>query len=196
VTVKIRSASFATATRSETAGYPITDLAELTSVAQRLALAALPDGGVRLIGVSLAGLIDAPPPTLFDADAPPDQETTAREQPTPRPTEPDLPEPAGTATDLTGSPSDPAPSFRWTPADPASGPAVHQPDSEPHQPTRPWRPGDDVHHPEHGHGWVQGAGHGRVTVRFETLSTGPGRAHTLPADDPALTRAEPLDSLN
>ncbi len=38
-----------------------------------------------------------------------------------------------------------------------------------------WRPGMDVSHPEYGHGWVQGAGHGVVTVRFETRSTGRGR---------------------
>ena len=60
---------------------------------------------------------------------------------------------------------------------------------------RPWRTGDDVNHPEHGHGWVQGAGHGRVTVRFETRSSGPGRALTVAADDPALTRADPAESL-
>ena len=36
-------------------------------------------------------------------------------------------------------------------------------------------PGADVTHPDHGHGWVQGAGHGRVSVRFETAATGPGR---------------------
>ena len=60
---------------------------------------------------------------------------------------------------------------------------------------RPWRAGDDVTHPEFGHGWVQGAGHGRVTVRFETRTTGPGRARTLAADDPALSPAEPAGSL-
>ena len=52
-----------------------------------------------------------------------------------------------------------------------------------------------MRHPEHGHGWVQGAGHGRVTVRFETRTSGPGRARTLAADDPDLTRADPLASL-
>ena len=52
-----------------------------------------------------------------------------------------------------------------------------------------------MHHLEHGHGWVQGAGHGRVTVRFETRSSGPGRARTLAADDPALRSADPLGSL-
>ncbi|MFE3104865.1 DNA polymerase IV [Nocardia tengchongensis] len=58
-----------------------------------------------------------------------------------------------------------------------------------------WYPGLDVEHPEFGHGWVQGAGHGVVTVRFETRSTGPGPTHTFPAEDPALTRADPLGSL-
>ncbi|WP_407440697.1 DNA polymerase IV [Rhodococcus sp. (in: high G+C Gram-positive bacteria)] len=59
-----------------------------------------------------------------------------------------------------------------------------------------WRPGTDVFHPEHGHGWVQGAGHGVVTVRFETRSTGPGPARTLPEDDSRLEMADPLASLN
>jgi DNA polymerase-4 len=59
-----------------------------------------------------------------------------------------------------------------------------------------WRAGDDLRHAEHGHGWVQGSGHGVVTVRFETRSTGPGPARTFPADDPALTPADPLLSLD
>ncbi|MGV9837370.1 DNA polymerase IV [Nocardia niigatensis] len=58
-----------------------------------------------------------------------------------------------------------------------------------------WYPGLDVEHPEFGHGWVQGAGHGVVTVRFETRSTGPGPARTFPATDAELTRADPLGSL-
>ncbi|WP_037367315.1 DNA polymerase IV [Amycolatopsis orientalis] len=58
-----------------------------------------------------------------------------------------------------------------------------------------WRPGDDVVHAEFGTGWVQGAGHGRVTVRFETRSSGPGVARTFDQTDPALTRGEPSDCL-
>ena len=58
-----------------------------------------------------------------------------------------------------------------------------------------WRVGDDVTHPVLGHGWVQGAGHGVVTVRFETRATGPGIARTLSADDPDLRPADPLESL-
>ncbi|NGP07572.1 DNA polymerase IV [Rhodococcus sp. 14C212] len=58
-----------------------------------------------------------------------------------------------------------------------------------------WRPGTDVHHPEFGHGWVQGAGHGVVTIRFETRSTGPGPARTLSENDPALSEGDPLAGL-
>jgi DNA polymerase-4 len=159
VTVKIRSADFTTHTRSETAALATTDLAALTTVAQRLARTAVPDGGVRLIGVSLAGLGEAPPPALFAEAGPGPAEVSP-------------------AVGLDGRLD--APDERVT---------------DPPRNDRPWRPGDDVAHPEHGHGWVQGAGHGRVTVRFETRSTGPGRARTLAADDPALRRADPLESL-
>ncbi|OBJ02800.1 DNA polymerase IV [Mycobacterium alsense] len=60
----------------------------------------------------------------------------------------------------------------------------------------PWRIGDDVRHRDLGHGWVQGAGHGVVTVRFETRSSGPGRARTFPADTGDLAAANPVDSLD
>ena len=45
VTVKVRSADFTTSSRSETAGIASTDLGALTAVAQRLARAAVPEGG-------------------------------------------------------------------------------------------------------------------------------------------------------
>lgn len=150
VTVKVRSADFATVSRSETAAVASADLGVLTAVAQRLARTAVPEGGVRLLGVSLAGLGDDPPPALFDA---------------PR-AEPVAVESAGADEEA-----------------PVEAGA------------RPWRPGDDVRHAAHGHGWVQGAGHGRVTVRFETRSTGPGRARTFAADDPDLARADAVDAL-
>jgi DNA polymerase-4 len=58
---------------------------------------------------------------------------------------------------------------------------------------RLWRAGHDVWHAEYGHGWVQGSGLGRVTVRFETpLDVGPGRVRTFRTDDAALEPAEPL----
>jgi DNA polymerase-4 len=82
------------------------------------------------------------------------------------------------------------------------------PEPEPGEPAAPqgspgpaevragWRPGDDVVHDELGPGWVQGAGNGRVTVRFETRGTGPGPARTLAHDDPALHRGDPELSLS
>jgi DNA polymerase-4 len=59
-----------------------------------------------------------------------------------------------------------------------------------------WRVGDDVVHTEYGHGWIQGAGHGVMTVRFETRGTGPGPARTIPDDDLGIQRANPVDSLD
>ena len=55
--------------------------------------------------------------------------------------------------------------------------------------------GSDVRHDEYGHGWVQGTGHGVVTVRFETRVTGPGVARTFSLPEPGLHSADPLDSL-
>jgi len=64
-------------------------------------------------------------------------------------------------------------------------------------PTGPprWYPGQDVHHVDHGDGWVWGSGLGRVTVRFETAETPPGPIHTFAADDPGLAiRLAPIAS--
>ncbi|MDT5140577.1 MAG: polymerase [Mycobacterium sp.] len=59
-----------------------------------------------------------------------------------------------------------------------------------------WRIGDDVVHRDFGYGWVQGAGHGVVTVRFETRSSGAGQARTFPIDTGDLNVANPVDSLD
>ncbi|MEU2285107.1 DNA polymerase IV [Streptomyces sp. NPDC013178] len=67
------------------------------------------------------------------------------------------------------------------PAREEAGPAEHQ-----------WRPGHDVRHAELGHGWVQGSGLGRVTVRFETPESEVGRVRTFRIDDPDLEPADPL----
>ncbi|WP_445525631.1 DNA polymerase IV [Streptomyces cyslabdanicus] len=67
-------------------------------------------------------------------------------------------------------------------------PAQRQP-----EPTeRRWPAGHDVRHAGYGHGWVQGSGLGRVTVRFETPGSAPGRVRTFLVDDPDLEPAEPL----
>ncbi|MDO5676483.1 MAG: DNA polymerase IV [Propionibacteriaceae bacterium] len=52
-------------------------------------------------------------------------------------------------------------------------------------------PGADVLHDEHGRGWVWGSGLGRVTVRFESRHSGPGRIATFAVDDPALRPTDP-----
>ncbi|WP_107459835.1 DNA polymerase IV, partial [Streptomyces colonosanans] len=57
---------------------------------------------------------------------------------------------------------------------------------------RIWPAGHDVRHPEYGHGWVQGSGLGRVTIRFETPDSQPGRVRTFRTDDPLLEPADPL----
>ncbi|MEU6274499.1 DNA polymerase IV [Streptomyces populi] len=57
---------------------------------------------------------------------------------------------------------------------------------------RRWPSGHDVRHAQYGHGWVQGSGLGRVTVRFETPWSGPGRVRTFRTDDPGLEPADPL----
>lgn len=59
-------------------------------------------------------------------------------------------------------------------------------------PERVWLAGHDVRHAEYGPGWVQGSGLGRVTVRFETPQSEPGRVRTFSVDDPQLEPADPL----
>ncbi|GAA2333214.1 DNA polymerase IV [Streptomyces caniferus] len=65
------------------------------------------------------------------------------------------------------------------------------PETEEERPRR-WHPGLDVVHDEYGAGWVQGSGVGRVTVRFETPWSAPGRVRTFAVEDPALRPGEPL----
>ncbi|MFC8373826.1 DNA polymerase IV [Streptomyces sp. NPDC057238] len=67
------------------------------------------------------------------------------------------------------------------------------PAPEPETPAeRRWPAGHDVRHAVYGHGWVQGSGLGRVTARFETPDSEPGRVKTFRVDDPALQPAQPL----
>lgn len=70
---------------------------------------------------------------------------------------------------------------------------TESPEEESTVPAEPvWRAGQDVRHTEHGPGWVQGSGLGRVTIRFETPDSGPGRVRTFRTDDPRLEPADPL----
>ncbi|OKH84372.1 DNA polymerase IV [Mycobacterium sp. SWH-M3] len=73
---------------------------------------------------------------------------------------------------------------------------IHQPVSADPVVGTAWRIGDDVTHPEHGYGWIQGTGHGVMTVRFETRASGPGPARTFSVDTPGIARANAVDSLD
>jgi DNA polymerase-4 len=82
----------------------------------------------------------------------------------------------------------------------AGDPSGHRPTAHEHAAAsastgRQWQAGMDVAHAGYGHGWVQGAGAGRLTVRFETRSTGPGRTASFAQHDPDLTPGDPLTSL-
>ncbi|MGW1895693.1 DNA polymerase IV [Streptomyces sp. NPDC002004] len=73
--------------------------------------------------------------------------------------------------------------------EPAPVPASEEP-AAPSE--RRWSAGHDVRHAVYGPGWVQGSGLGRVTVRFETPDSPPGRVRTFRTDDPDLEPAHPL----
>ncbi|MFD3419704.1 DNA polymerase IV [Streptomyces decoyicus] len=73
----------------------------------------------------------------------------------------------------------------------AAGGGTEPHEAEEERPRR-WHPGLDVVHDEYGAGWVQGSGVGRVTVRFETPWSAPGRVRTFAVEDPALRPGEPL----
>jgi DNA polymerase-4 len=75
----------------------------------------------------------------------------------------------------------------FTEPDDQDGADAVEPELRPRRREVRWYPGQDVHHAEHGDGWVWGAGLGRVTVRFETRFTPPGPVHTFGEDDAALT---------
>ncbi|MFF4756575.1 DNA polymerase IV [Streptomyces sp. NPDC002514] len=82
-------------------------------------------------------------------------------------------------------------------ADAASEETAAEPVEErPTAAERHWAAGHDVRHTEYGHGWVQGSGLGRVTVRFETPVSQPGRVRTFRVDDPDLEPADPLPLLS
>ncbi len=80
---------------------------------------------------------------------------------------------------------------------PAGGPegtAGEEPDAVPElvpDAAPGWRPGQDVVHADHGAGWVQGSGVGRVTVRFEGPHTPVGPVRSFAVDDAALHPGEP-----
>ena len=175
VVIKVRRFDFTTLTRSATLPSPTDDPLVIAGLVRRLLAQVELLGGVRLLGVGVTGLADFTQEDLFaqaeaeaaEAEAEAESEAAAGSEAE-----------DGDAADGTegayGGPGEPR-AFH-----PGAAPA------------RRWHPGQDVQHEEYGHGWVQGSGVGRVTVRFEVPGPVPGRVRTFAVDDPALTGADPL----
>ncbi|MER5554032.1 DNA polymerase IV [Streptomyces sp. NPDC002793] len=164
VVLKVRRYDFSTLTRSETLRGPTDDPTVVREAAGRLLEAVDTTGGVRLLGVGVTGLADFTQEDLFAQAA--DAEHAAEES----------------------AAADAAPDERDTGAE---GAEETRESGEPPA-SRRWQAGHDVRHGVHGHGWVQGSGVGRVTVRFEEPWTPPGRVRTFRIDDPELEPADPL----
>ncbi len=177
VVLKLKRADMSVLTRSFTLPAATSDLDALTAVARRLALDPESIGPIRLVGVGYSGLSETEQYALFD-------DVAAAAEPVP-----------GVATPTADSAQGVEETDRTDRTDRADGAEGAESAVRSAQPGE-WATGNDVTHREHGHGWVQGAGHGVVTVRFETRTTGPGPARTFAADDPDLRRADPIDSLD
>lgn len=165
VVIKVRRYDFSTLTRSETLRAPTDDLTVVRETAARLIEGVDTTGGVRLLGVGIAGLADFTQEDLFT-------QTLAAAEPAAGPEEA-LVEREEASAGLAQAAS--------------SGPGAR---SRPR--ARRWMPGQDVRHAEYGPGWVQGSGVGRVTVRFEVPGSAPGRARTFAVDDAKLEPSDPL----
>jgi DNA polymerase-4 len=178
VTTKVRLYDFTTLSRSTTLTDPTDDLRVLAPAARRLLADVDTSGGVRLLGVGVSGLADWVQDDLFvdAADALAEQALPGR----------DATAEANAATGGTGSTVDGAD------LDTGSGPADRSfADRYPGRQTPGWQAGQDVWHRDLGAGWVWGSGVGRVTVRFETATTGPGPVRTFAVGDDALAPFEP-----
>jgi DNA polymerase-4 len=171
VVLKVRSYDFTTVTRSETLRGPTDDPEVVKTAAARLLEGVDTTAGVRLLGVGVSALADYTQEDLFAQAATADRE--ARRTPDPAVDRPaGEPAAAGTGDQPPGSAPEPGA---------AGAPAA-----------RNWLPGLDVRHTEYGPGWVQGSGVGRVTVRFETPASPPGRVRTFAVGDPELRPADPV----
>ncbi|MET9350823.1 DNA polymerase IV [Streptomyces termitum] len=197
IVLKVRRYDFSTLTRSETLRGPTDDPLVVREAAERLLELVDTTGGVRLLGVGVAGLADYTQEDLFaqaEAGARAEAEAagaagTADDAPLAFP----VPAPAPVPPLPSVSPPSAVPSASSAvPAPGGATEAVGAPGGE-EAGGRRWAPGNDVRHAVHGHGWVQGSGLGRVTVRFERPDGRvPGRVRTFAVDDPELAAADPL----
>ncbi|THA64487.1 DNA polymerase IV [Streptomyces sp. A0958] len=167
VVLKVRRYDFSTLTRSETLRGPTDDPAVVREAAARLLESVDTTGGVRLLGVGVTGLADFTQEDLFAQAA---GERAA----------------AGLPDGVEERPE------AATESREGRARAEPGPEGAEQLAARRWPAGHDVRHDTHGHGWVQGSGVGRVTVRFEEPGSAPGRVRTFRIDDPALRPADPL----
>lgn len=174
VVLKVRRYDFSTLTRSETLRGPTDDPTVVREAAARLLEAVDTTGGVRLLGVGVTGLADYTQEDLFAQAA--DERTAAEEA-------------AGQSAEESAEGTAPA---RDAGGEPPGDPRAQALETAEQRAARRWPAGHDVHHGTYGHGWVQGSGVGRVTVRFEEPGSAPGRVRTFRIDDPELRPADPL----
>jgi DNA polymerase-4 len=189
VTVKARGHDFTTVTRSETFAAPTDDPRLLIPAALRLVDGATAAAtgrmhGIRLLGVGISGLAEyAQGDLIAELEGQAEAEQEAAAAPDAEPGEAAAggggPEPGRPEAGAAGGARVPEVTV-YGPIPEADGPAE----------SRRWLAGQDVRHAERGPGWVQGAGLGRVTIRFEGPDTAPGRIGTFSVDDPALEPVE------
>ncbi|WP_459550175.1 DNA polymerase IV [Nocardia sp. X0981] len=200
VVLKLKRADMSITTRSTTLAYATEDLPTLTAAAQRAALDPRELGPIRLVGVGYAGLSTIRQESLFPeldrAGVEPEVPAGAAGPARPVGSSAEDEQSSVDSVRIAAEP-DPSGADRATVgAGRAETAGVAAVSGIAAGGAPLWRPGTDVRHPEFGFGWVQGAGHGRVTVRFETRSTGPGIARTFAADNTELRPADPLGSLS
>jgi DNA polymerase IV len=184
VTVKARGHDFTTVTRSETLAAPTDDPRLLIPAALRLVDGATAAAtgrmhGIRLLGVGISGLAEYAQGDLIAELEGQAEEAAELER-------------AQSGVDGSGVGGSGAAELESEGTDGGVQlvPPVTQygpiPVSDTPAEARRWLAGQDVRHAERGPGWVQGAGLGRVTIRFEGPDTPPGRIGTFAVDDPAL----------
>ncbi|NLZ57627.1 MAG: DNA polymerase IV [Corynebacterium sp.] len=171
VNVKLRMNDFRIESRSFTLPYATDDCATLEATAFRLVRYPEETGPIRLVGVGFSGLEENRQDVMFPEL---DQQIV-----TPAPADTDYESGVRAST---------------TPAQGSMDQSEDHADGSGNAQT--WRATQDIHHPEFGHGWVQGAGHGVVSVRFETRTTQRGTTRSFAMDDPHLSPADPLNSLD
>lgn len=191
VTVKARGHDFTTVTRSETLAAPTDDPRLLIPAALRLVDAATEAAtgrmhGIRLLGVGISGLAEYAQGDLI-AELEGAAEAREASDGGPQPGEGDV---DGEGEGEGGLSAGEGANTRAETAEAGVPPVTQYGPVPVEAEARRWLAGQDVRHADRGPGWVQGAGLGRVTIRFEGPDTEPGRIGTFGVDDPALEPVE------